>query len=80
MKIGAAKSLNEVSPEHFRQLSAKAGLGWPLVRARLGELTSKVEEVLQEGALTLHPDAVRFSEPARRIVAARAARMRQLMT
>lgn len=80
MKIGAAKSLNEVSPEHFRQLSAKAGLGWPLVRARLGELTSKVEEVLQEGALALHPDAVRFSEPVRRIVVARAARMRQLMT
>ena len=80
MKIGAAKLLTEVSPEHFQQFSAKAGLGWPLVRARLGELTSKVEQALREGAVALHPDALRVSESARQIVASRTARMRRLMT
>jgi len=80
MKIGAAKSLAEVSPEHFQQLSAKAGLGWPLVRARLGELTSRVEQALPDVAVALHPDAVRCSESVLRIVASRIERMRRLMT
>lgn len=38
MKIGRASSLKEVSPEHFKQLSLEAGLSWPMVRNRLGEL------------------------------------------
>ncbi len=79
MKIGAAKSLPEVSPEHFQQLSAKAGLGWPLVRARLAELTSKVDQALRKDAVDLHPDAARSSESARQIVASRTARMQRLL-
>jgi serine/threonine-protein kinase HipA len=38
MKIGRAGSLAQVSPEHFKQLSAEANLAWPMVRGRLEEL------------------------------------------
>jgi serine/threonine-protein kinase HipA len=79
MKIGSASLLPEVSPEHFRQLAAKAGLGWPIVRERLTELTSTLENVLNEGTLHLEPDAVSLSEQARQVVLSRTARMQRLL-
>lgn len=79
MKIGSVSLLPEVSPEHFRQLAAKAGLGWPMVRERLSELTSTLENVLNEGALHLEPDAASLSEQARRVVLSRTARMQRLV-
>ncbi len=42
MKIGSAGSLAEVSPEHFKQLSTDARLGWPMVRERLINLCTKM--------------------------------------
>ena len=48
MKIGTAKALPEVSPEHFRQLSTEARLGWPMVRQRLAELCEKLSDAIQE--------------------------------
>lgn len=42
MKIGAARTLTEVSPEHFRQLATRAGLGWPMVRARLVDMAGRL--------------------------------------
>jgi serine/threonine-protein kinase HipA len=44
MKIGTAGSLNEVSPEHFRQLARDARLDWPRLRERLGELCARIRE------------------------------------
>ena len=79
MKIGAAKLLSEVSPEHFRQLSAKAGLGWPMVRARLADLAAAVGHAARSDAVAFPPDATPFSEAARQIVASRAARMLRLL-
>ncbi|MEI8039128.1 MAG: type II toxin-antitoxin system HipA family toxin [Verrucomicrobiota bacterium] len=49
MKIGSAGSLAEVSPEHFKQLSADARLGWPMVRERLINLSSKMAEAIRRG-------------------------------
>lgn len=80
MKIGAANSLPEVSPEHFRQLAAKAGLGWPMVRERLAELTVGLARVLEGDALDLAQGAARLSEPARQVVSSRTARMQRLLT
>lgn len=79
MKIGAANSLPEVSPEHVRQLATKAGLGWPMVRERLAGLTARLEKVLQKGSPDLAPDAARLSEQARQVVSSRTARMQRLI-
>jgi serine/threonine-protein kinase HipA len=79
MKVGAAKLLPEVSPEHFQQLSAKAGLGWPMVRARLADLASAVDYAARNDAFALPTGATPFSEAARQIVASRATRMLQLL-
>lgn len=79
MKIGAAKLLPEVLPEHFRQLSAKAGLGWPMVRARLAELASKVDRAARHDAVTFPGGATPFVEPVRQIVASRAGRILRLL-
>lgn len=47
MKIGSASALSEVSPEHFKQLSAEAKLGWPMVRERLTKLCLKMAETIR---------------------------------
>ena len=47
MKIGAARTLAEVSPEHFKQLSAEAGLGWPMVRERLASLSERTANAIR---------------------------------
>lgn len=44
MKIGAAGTLAEVSPEHFQQLAVTARLSWPLVRERLADMAQRVAE------------------------------------
>jgi serine/threonine-protein kinase HipA len=49
MKIGSAASLAEVSPEHFKQLTAEARLGWPMVRERLANLSTKMAESIRRG-------------------------------
>lgn len=46
MKIGSAATLLEVSPEHFRQLASKAGLGWPMARERLAGMCQRVAEAV----------------------------------
>lgn len=80
MKIGASNLLSEVSPEHFRQLAAKAGLGWPMVRERLAEVTFTLAELSRGGDLDLELPAARLSESARQCVATRTARMNRLMS
>lgn len=47
MKIGAARTLAEVSPEHFKQLSSEARLGWPMVRERLAALCEKTAAAIR---------------------------------
>lgn len=47
MKIGSAGTLSEVSPEHFRQLCAEAGLGWPMVRERLTILCMQIANAIR---------------------------------
>ena len=51
MKIGSAGSLAEVSPEHFKQLSAEAKLGWPMVRERLANLCMKITGFIQRAEI-----------------------------
>ena len=56
MKIGTAKILPEVSPEHFRQLSTEARLSWPMVRHRLADLCEKMRSAIESmGSLPSHP-------------------------
>ena len=47
MKIGSDGSLAEVSPEHFKQLSTQARLGWPMVRERLEGLCQRIADAIQ---------------------------------
>ena len=56
MKIGTAKILPEVSPEHFRQLSTEARLSWPMVRHRLADLCEKMRSAIESmDSLPSHP-------------------------
>lgn len=48
MKVGSASRLVEVSPEHFKQLCDQAKLGWPMVRARLGEICQRMLEAMHD--------------------------------
>jgi serine/threonine-protein kinase HipA len=51
MKIGSAAILPEVSPEHFRHLASKAGLGWPMARERLSDMCHRVSEAVTRIAI-----------------------------
>ena len=73
MKIGNAGSLAEVSPEHFKQLSAEAGLGWPMVRERLAELCQKTATAIRSDEIPA------TSTIAAETTLARAERMLHLM-
>jgi serine/threonine-protein kinase HipA len=56
MKIGSAASLAEVSPEHFKQLSAEARLGWPMVRERLANLSTRMAESIRRAESPADPE------------------------
>ena len=79
MKIGSASLLPEVSPEHFRQLASKSGLAWPMLRERLAELTSKLDNILKAVDLNLDAEAARLSVPVRQTVLSRTERMLRLI-
>jgi len=48
MKVGTASRIEEVSPEHFKQLCDQAKLGWPMVRERIGELCRRMHEATRD--------------------------------
>jgi len=73
MKIGSAGSLAEVSPEHFKQLSAEAKLGWPMVRERLAELCRKTSTAIRSDEIPA------ISQVAAETTLARGERMLRLM-
>ena len=73
MKIGSARSLAEVSPEHFKQLSAEAKLGWPMVRERLAELYRKTSTAIRSDEIPA------ISQVAAETTLARGERMLRLM-
>ena len=77
MKIGNARSLADVSPEHFKQLSAEARLGWPMVRERLAILCTKMIESIRRDELPNTPETAE-SGPAN-LILQRAGRMLRLM-
>jgi len=76
MKIGAASRMEEVSPEHFKQLCSQAKLGWPMARERIKEICSKILETINDFEAL---PALRNST-VREIVTVRAERMLRLMT
>ena len=77
MKIGSAGSLEEVSPEHFKQLCAEAKLGWPMVRERLANLCTKIVDAIREAEMRTQD--VTVDCPARPLVLSRAERMLRLI-
>lgn len=46
MKVGSAATLNEVVPGHLGQFARAAGLGWPMVRARIAALCGGILDAL----------------------------------
>ena len=75
MKVGSASRLEEVSPEHFKQLCDQAKLGWPMVRERIGEICRRMLEAIHEAGVL--PE---FQTPTvRDIVTRRAERMSGLL-
>ncbi len=48
MKVGSASRLEEVSPEHFKQLCEQAKLGWPMVCERVGEVCQRMLEAIRD--------------------------------
>lgn len=79
MKIGTASTLAEVSPEHFRQLSAEARLGWPLVRERLAGLCGRITDSIRHQEILPEDGAEETAQTPANIVMARADRMLRLI-
>jgi serine/threonine-protein kinase HipA len=79
MKIGTARTLAEVSPEHFRQLSAEARLGWPMVRERLAGLCEKIMDSIRLQETPAIDAAENSAQTPANIVMARAERMLRLI-
>ncbi len=75
MKVGSATRLEEVSPEHFKQLCDQAKLGWPMVRARVGEVCQKMLDAISDPLALpeLRNDSIRHA------VTRRAERMLKLL-
>jgi serine/threonine-protein kinase HipA len=46
MKIGAGRSLNDLSGSNFRRMAKDAGLGWPMVRQRVEQMCGTIRRVL----------------------------------
>ena len=76
MNIGTAATLEEVSPEHFRQLATTARLSWPMVRERLTAMADGVVEACRR----FHgsPEAAVSPGVPRVVVMERAERMAQI--
>jgi len=76
MNIGTAATLEEVSPEHFRQLATTARLSWPMVRERLTAMADGVVEACRR----FHgsPEAAVSPGVPRVVVMERAERMARL--
>jgi serine/threonine-protein kinase HipA len=75
MKIGAASRMEEVSPEHFKQLCSHAKLGWPMVRERIKTVSRQILDAT--GDPKVLPQL--RNETVREIVTKRAERMLSLM-
>lgn len=75
MKIGSAATLEEVSPEHFKQLCGVAKLGWPMARERIKNMSRQILDATGEPKVL--PE---LRDPTvREIVTKRAERMLRLM-
>jgi hypothetical protein len=74
MKIGSAATLEEVSPEHFKQLCGMAKLGWPMARERIKTVCRQILDSISD------PQALPAlkNEKVRDIVTERAERMLRL--
>ncbi len=46
MKIGKANSMNAILPGHWKAMAKETNLGWPMIRDRMGELSQKVQSML----------------------------------
>jgi serine/threonine-protein kinase HipA len=79
MKIGAARTLAEVSPEHFRQLSAEVRLGWPIVRERLAALCVKTADAIRQEEIDPDTAPRRDENGPGTLIMARANRMLRLI-
>jgi hypothetical protein len=77
MKIGSAGTLAEVSPEHFKQLSSEAKLGWPMVRERLANLCAKTADSIRRDEIPC-PSGTAGNPPAS-LILPRAERMLRLL-
>lgn len=77
MKIGGTRSLEEVSPEHFKKLCAEARLGWPMVRDRLALLCTKTADAISMEEIPAAEDT-RDCKPAD-LILPRAERMLRLL-
>jgi len=75
MKIGSASTLEEVSPEHFKQLCGIAKLGWPMARERIKTLCRQILDATHE--MQVLPALSKAT--VREIVTKRAERMLSLM-
>lgn len=64
MRIGDEYSSEKVTAKNFEQMAEEAGLGKPLVRGRVGELSQKVIDALVRVEIT-HPVAERVSAQIR---------------
>lgn len=65
MKIGGEYSSDKVTARNFGQLAEEAGLGKPLVRARVSEMAERVIAALGKVDIT-HPDAEKVAALIRR--------------
>jgi serine/threonine-protein kinase HipA len=68
MSIGKGKSVNDVSPDHFRRLAEEASLGWPMVRERMASLSTRALKCLERGDLVgAAPDSLASARLSERV-------------
>lgn len=79
MKIGKAKSLNEVTPDHFHKMATETRLGWPMIHERLRELCRRVAEALKDCSLLPETTDPEMTGQVAKIVSERTSRMLGLL-
>ena len=51
MKLGKARSINDMTLTHFQRMAEESQLGWPLVRERIAKLSQRIRDVLDNHSL-----------------------------
>jgi serine/threonine-protein kinase HipA len=64
MGIGHGKNINDLNPSHFKRMAEECSLGWPMVRERIHDLTSRTLQAIDTIKIPLPESAAVLSSIA----------------